>query len=681
MPLPKGAVIDGQQNTQNSGGDASSSDQPWYSPVLTGLSDLVKAPFGSLSTTPELVDLATGAGKGLLSTLSSTDNWARQHLPAVLTNSNMGLGKPADLAHVKAMATPTNTSQSLGKGLEQAGEFLVPGGAEEAGAAGLTKLAKLADLSPQASKFVPAAAKAVTAAGGGGLINGLQGGGVRTGMLMGGVGSAIGSGLKALAPELVESALGITKGDRAYNKAPGQAILDETTALSPSNITKQGKPLIGDLSDQKDALVDAASQPIPMVVPPPPVPRIKGYLPPPAQETLLHSSPDVTGDLSQPITLDQVDRPMPLQLNAPRNIASETPLIEIPGSDPLMSPMAFGAEKFPQRNIVGGVGPQALRDLGSTANTIPSRLTREAFMSGSEHPELSGQLPVSQGILRRFEEPLTSEVSGMGPGQYIGEIPGDRGGLGQPQGVLRRLPDMSSSTIPEGNPLFPPAQPTTIMQPNNIASLAPARQIVGKAMTTAEQQNAAKTLAQLTPLSDLLSKWSGTGEAIPEDVTPRQLNDLLRGVRNDHVSTWNPEIGSTVTDTAKEASHAMATQLHDLVPGTFELDKRMMNLITGTERAESTARNAGISQRVFNRIGRPTGALLGAATGAGAGYRKDGLAGAALGGLTGLIAPEILARPTVQMGIARSMYSPLTGQMLKPLIGAGLNLFDRPDQQ
>jgi hypothetical protein len=29
-------------------------------------------------------------------------------------------------------------------------------------------------------------------------------------------------------------------------------------------------------------------------------------------------------------------------------------------------------------------------------------------------------------------------VEGMGPGQYIGEIPGERGGPGQPQGALRR---------------------------------------------------------------------------------------------------------------------------------------------------------------------------------------------------------------------------------------------------
>ena len=644
---------------------ASSSDQPWYSPVLTGLSDLVKSPFGSLATTPELVDLATGAGKGMLSTLSSTDNWARQHLPAVLTNSNMGLGKPADLAHVKAMATPTNTSQSLGKGLEQAGEFLVPGGAEEAGTAGLTKLAKLADLSPQASKFVPAAAKAVTAAGGGGLINGLQGGGVGTGMLMGGVGGAIGEGLKVLAPGLAESSLSIQRGDRAYGRNPGVTILNHTTGITPESVAKSAQGKLDDLVPKLDTLVNVASYPVPV-----PRPNIRGFLPPTVEETLLHSSPDVTGDLSQPVTLDAPDRPMPLQLGSPRNVASEIPLIETPGSDPLMSPMAFGAEKFPQRNIIGGVGPQALRDLGSTATTIPSRLTREAFMSGSEHPELSGQLPVSQGILRRFEETVPGEVSGMGPGQYIGEIPGDRGGMGQPQGVLRRLPDMSSSTIPEGNPLFP-RYPD--LAPNNIASLKGARGIVSGAMDTATARNAEKEYNQLEPIRDFLARRFNTGEQIPEDITPRQLLDLKRGLGADHVHNWNPDVNKGVTDTSKQAYHSMAEELHRVVPGTAELDNTISNLIPVVRRAELANTSAGVTQRIADRIGRPTGGMLGAATGA--------FFGGPLGAVVGTVLPDLVSAPALKMAAARGMYSPLTGQMMKPLIGAGLNLFDRPDQQ
>jgi hypothetical protein len=641
-------------------------DDPWYSPVLTGLSDLVKAPFGSLATTPELVDLATGAGKGLLSTLSSTDNWARQHLPAVVTNSNMGFGKPADLAHVKAMATPTNTSQSLGKGLEQAGEFLVPGGAEEAGAAGLTKLAKLADLSPQASKFVPAAAKAVTAAGGGGLINGMQGGGVGTGMLMGGVGGAMGEGLKALAPGLAESSLSIQRGDRAYGRNPGVTLLNHTTGITPEGVASSAQGKLDDLVPQLDRLVNVTSYPVPV-----PRPNIRGFLPPPVEETLLHSSPDVMGDLSQPITLNQVDRPMMTALPAPRNVSSEFPLTSTLGHDPEMSPMAFNADKFPQANIVGGVGPQALRDLGSTAHTIPSRLTREAFMSGSEHPELSGELPVSQGILRRFEETVPGEVSGMGPGQYIGEIPGDRGGLGQPQGVLRRLPDMSSSTIPEGNPLFPQSQYPDLA-PNNIASLRGARGIVSGAMDTATARNAEKEYNQLVPIRDFLARRFGTGEQIPEDITPSQLLDLKRGLGADHVHNWNPDVNKGVTDTAKQAYHSMAEELHRVVPGTADLDNTISNLIPVVRRAELANTSAGVTQRIADRIGRPTGGMLGAATGA--------FFGGPLGAVVGTVLPDLVSAPALKMAAARGMYSPITGQVLKPLIGAGLQQFDR-DQQ
>ena len=610
-------------------------------------------------------DATEGVMKGLGSTLNNIGHivypdWLAKHLTgAPSAQQQDSYFKPAD------------TMQSIGKGAEQLGEWFVPGLGEEAATADAIKAApKLAPLARIAFNTGTSAA-----------LNTAQGGSPVAGAIMGGVGSGLGEGLKALAPGIAEGAMGIRKTDRAYNRRPGIAVFEETTALNPGKIVKQGQATSDALTKQKESLVNAASQPIPMVVPPPSGPRIAGFLPPPVEETLLHSSPDIGGDLSRPITLNAPDRPMPLQLGAPRNIASETPLIEIPGSDPLMSPMAFDAEKFPQRNIVGGVGPQALRDLGSTANTIPSRLTRDAFMSGSEHPELSGQIPVSQGILRRFEEPLTSEVSGMGPGQYIGEIPGDRGGIGQPQGVLRRMPDMSSSTIPDGNPLFPPAQPTTVMQPNNIASLAPARQIVADTMAKAKAQNAAKTLAQLTPLSDSLSKWSGSGEDIPENVSPRQLLDLLRGVRNDHVSTWNPDISSAVTDAAKAASHSMADQLHTLVPGTQEIDDRLTNLIPVIQRSASTDLNAGVGQSIAHRVAAHTGALTGAAFGAREGYEKHGILGGLGGAALGLALPELLTTPTAEMGAARLMYSPTTGNILRPLIGgSALSLLDRDNQ-
>jgi hypothetical protein len=179
-------------------------------------------------------------------------------------------------------------------------------------------------------------------------------------------------------------------------------------------------------------------------------------LPAPSEDIPLANSPDVEGRLSKPITLNQPERPMPLTLPAPRNVSAEIPLVEHPGVDPSMSPMAFPAERMPQRNISGfgtdsrtaGNLGRNYRELGQTTTSVPPRLTREAYLSGSEHPELSGRIPVSEGVLRRFEEPTNAPVEGMGPGQFVGEIPGERGGLGQPQGVLRRAPQYPESEQP-----------------------------------------------------------------------------------------------------------------------------------------------------------------------------------------------------------------------------------------
>ncbi len=181
-------------------------------------------------------------------------------------------------------------------------------------------------------------------------------------------------------------------------------------------------------------------------------------LPAPMEEVPLHSAGAYEGRLSEPVVLNQPDRPMLPALPQPRNISKEIPLPERYGVEPKSSPMAFPAERMPQKNISGfgtdsGVAGNLgrnYRELGSTTRTIPPRLTREAYLSGSEHPELSGHIPVSDGILRRFEELSNEPAQGMGASQYIGQIPGEMGGPGQVQGVLRRPQVFGASDQPIG---------------------------------------------------------------------------------------------------------------------------------------------------------------------------------------------------------------------------------------
>lgn len=186
------------------------------------------------------LDMAKGVGEGALSTLSGTDEWAREHMPAFMTNSDFGFGPPADLQHVKQMATPANTTQQIGKIGEQAGEYLLPTGVEEAGA----RLG--GEALGRAGEVLGRMAGAGVHSGG---INKSQGGSFTGGAAAGVVGSGIGQGLRKIAPKLAESALNVRGADRAYGRTPGQAILDETTGFSPRKIATQASDKVESLTN------------------------------------------------------------------------------------------------------------------------------------------------------------------------------------------------------------------------------------------------------------------------------------------------------------------------------------------------------------------------------------------------------------------------------------------------
>lgn len=196
-------------------------------------------------------DLVKGIGKGALHTISSSDEWAREHLPAVLTNSNMGFGPPANLEHVKEMATPQNTAQKIGYGGEQVGEFLLPTGLEE----GAAKLggAALGHGGEIAGKLLGAAAHA-------GAINKAQGGSAATGALMGAGGAVVGEGMKAAAPLIAESALGVRGADKMYGRTVGNAIMEDTSGVRPSTIEGSARGKIAELKPQlEQAAADAGA--------------------------------------------------------------------------------------------------------------------------------------------------------------------------------------------------------------------------------------------------------------------------------------------------------------------------------------------------------------------------------------------------------------------------------------
>ena len=401
-----------------------------------------------------LANLGIGAGKGALHTISSLDDWSRQHLPAFMTNQNFGFGPPANLEHVKQMATPEGTMQKIGYGGEQVGEFLLPSGLEKGAAAGLIKAA------PALEKVAPLVRTGIGALSSG-AVNKLQGGSFTGGAATGLAGGAAGEGLRMLAPKIAESALNITKADRAFGKTPGRAILEETRGIRPSKIA------------------------------------------------------------------------------------------------------ATGEERLQQ-------------------------LT----------PELERQAAAS------------------------------------PQ----------------------------------VASLTPARQVISDAEQKAITQNAQSLHGQLTPMSEFLSRRFDTSQAIPANVTPSELLNLKRGFSKEFLGRWNPETYKETIGTGRQAYRALDTELDRTVPEAAGLNQRISSLIPVVHRAESTARNAPLAQKIVGRFVAPTGALASTIVGGMEGAQRGGLGGALLGGGAGLVTPLLVGTPEGQMIAARMFNSPMTGRAIRAVI-------------
>jgi hypothetical protein len=462
------------------------------------------------------------------------------------------------------------TAQAIGKGTEQAAEFMLPGGAEE-------------KLAAKAPAMLRPLARIGASALSSGTVNKVQGGDFGTGAALGAGGSAIGQGMKAAAPIVAEGALGITKAMRGRGRDIGQAVLDETKGIRPESVAESAKGQISSLYGERQQLLDSASaKPNP----------VKGLLPAPKQEIPLAKSADVEGRLSQPIRLTQTDRPGPPMLQAPS----------------LSTPMASGHQvEFPERLASGDTGIRQT-DFGS-------------------HP-------------------------GMGQSQYIGQIPGERGGTGQPQGVLLRPGATGGGPIPE-------------MLPNASASLRPARNVLSEAVGKARGMEAPTLHGQVSNMSDFLHRGAVSGEAIPENITPSHLGRLQQGFSDEHL-TWNPATHQIANAAGQRAYGAMTGELGRVAPETLPLNSRISNLIPAQRAAESVSRNAPTLQRAAGRFGAHTGALTLGAAGAYEGRREGGIPGMIAGGVTGVLAPELIASPEGQMLVARSLNK---AGSLKPAVG------------
>lgn len=205
-------------------------------------------------------DLAKGLGESAVGLMSTGDEWARKHLPAFFTNTKMGFGPPANLENVHQMATPANTTQAIGKGIGDAAQFMIPGGAEEAAADALPRV------------FQPLgriAASSLSA----GAVNKAQGGGFGQGARFGGASGTVGEGLRAAAP--IAQRAGLALGNTAlgalspklfkYGADPARGAYEEgiLPALSKSSAARKLESALPRVGERISHGVEAGS-PIPL---------------------------------------------------------------------------------------------------------------------------------------------------------------------------------------------------------------------------------------------------------------------------------------------------------------------------------------------------------------------------------------------------------------------------------
>ena len=72
----------------------------------------------------------------------------------------------------------------------------------------------------------------------------------------------IAKALRGAAPGLAEGALNISKTDRAFNKTPGRAILDETTGVRPETVQNSARGRVNELSSENDQMASSHNRPV-----------------------------------------------------------------------------------------------------------------------------------------------------------------------------------------------------------------------------------------------------------------------------------------------------------------------------------------------------------------------------------------------------------------------------------
>ncbi len=209
-------------------------------------------------------------------------------------------------------------------------------------------------------------------------------------------------------------------------------------------------------------------------------------------------------------------------------------------------------------------------------------------------------------------------------------------------------------------------------------SLAPARQAVAGKIAGYQGNRAMGTAGEIQPVADFLKTDQLTKLPLAEQQTAPGLRATKRGLTSDFIGPWRPEESIERKQAARTAYGKINDELHAISPGTKETDQRISSLIPVKQQGERVAAGAPVTQRVLGRVGAHSGALAMGIGGGIEGRREAGTPGMIAGGLTGLIAPELIASPEGQVALARTLYK---ANGLRPLVGAGLQADRNREEQ
>jgi hypothetical protein len=524
------------------------------------------------------------------------------------------------------LVTPRGTAQRVGYGAEKSGEFLLP----EAGAIG--KVGEVAEDAPRAAKLIGLGKKVLTQGAAQGAISAEQGGSPVAGALIGGAAPVAGAAFRAVAPGVAEGALGIRRVDRAYGKTPGRALLDLTSGLRPATVARSAGGVIDSLDDRLTSIADAAS-----------VPRVEGA---PSARLALPPGPVEREAVPLHEATAVVERPSILQPAAPMppTFAQE--------QERALSPAPLPT-RGPNGRMMPGAKP-ALPQAFSTAAAASRIPAAQAFQTPAES--------AAADFLSRLDA-----EGGNGVTHPAGAMPTDAVAhpLKEPLRTIRRSEPTQGVWMRPVAPTTGAAAPITpaaigLRDASARINLRPALSEIDSRIERALAENNPDEVNALRRVRAHLTENAQTGEPIPPQVRPNEALDLKRGVRKRFANfTSEPEYDrKAASHASKAASHAIGVGLEDaLGPEFTDANRKISSLIPVRNRAASVERGAGAAQRIGHRIAAHTGALTGAAAGGVLGYRHGGAEGALLGSTLGLVGPELLASPTAQVGLARTLYA------------------------